>query len=690
MKRFSAFLTVIGFAILAGAALGAEPTKLIPRAVLFGNPDKAQPRISPDGKWLAFVAPVDGVLNVWVAPTDSLSQAKPVTRDTKRGIRMYQWAFTSNHILYSQDEGGNENWNVHVVHLSTGQDRNLTPNSKVAARISQTSARFPEEIVVAINDRNPSFHDLHRMNIVTGKDTLLLENPGMIKDQPVAGFAIDNDLRVRMAQTASPGGGAEVFTLVTEPNNEGSGGAKWESFVTIPPEDGLTTRASEFDASGDVLYVTDSRDRNTAGLFAWNLKTGEKKLLAEDPKSDAGQLLRDPKTLEAQAVSFNYDRNRWKAIDPSVEPDLKALAGVCEGDISVTSRSLDDKTWTVAYAADNAPTKFYLYDRGTRQAKFLFTNRENWAGLPLVKMHPAVIKSRDGLDLVCYYSLPLSVDPDQDGKPEHPVPMVLDIHGGPWARDNWGLNPYFQWLANRGYAVMSVNYRGSTGFGKEFVNAANKQWGAKMHDDLLDVVDWAVKNGIAPKDKIAIMGASYGGYATLVGMTFTPDVFACGVDIVGPSNLVTLIRNAPPYWLASKSMWRTRVGDESSQDGQKFLESRSPLFFVDKINRPLLIGQGANDPRVKRSEADQIVKAMNDKNISVTYILFPDEGHGFARPQNNMAFNAVTEAFLAKHLGGQCEPVGDGFKGSSIQIENGADQVPGLESAKPASAVEKP
>ena len=311
----------------------------------------------------------------------------------------------------------------------------------------------------------------------------------------------------------------------------------------------------------------------------------------------------------------------------------------------------------------------------------MFVNRASLKGLPLVHMHPLVIKSRDGLDLVCYLSLPREVDPDQDGKPDSPCPLVLNVHGGPWARDSWGYDPECQLLANRGYAMLQVNYRGSSGFGKSFLNAGNREWAGKMHDDLLDAVDWAVREKVADPKRIAIMGGSYGGYATLVGLTFTPEVFACGVDIVGPSNILTLLSTIPPYWEPAKQMFRDRVGDFSSDEGRQFLLSRSPLSHVEKIQRPLLIGQGAQDPRVKQAEADQIVKAMQEKKIPVTYVLYPDEGHGFVRPENRLSFYAVTEAFLAEHLGGRAEPFGDAFGGSSLQVPVGANGVKGLTAA---------
>jgi len=365
-----------------------------------------------------------------------------------------------------------------------------------------------------------------------------------------------------------------------------------------------------------------------------------------------------------------------------VADDLAYLGTVADGDISIASQSLDNQRWIVAFLLDDGPVKYYRYDRGDKpQATFLFNNRDDLEGLPLVKMQPEVIKARDGLDLVCYYSLPAGSDADGDLRPDEPLPMVLNVHGGPWARDDWGFDAEHQLLANRGYAVLSVNFRGSTGFGKGFINAGNREWAGKMHDDLLDAVDWAVKEKIADPKRIAIMGGSYGGYATLVGLTFSPETFACGVDIVGPSNILTLLSTIPPYWQPMVQMFKDRVGDFLSKEGKQFLTERSPLSHVEKIVRPLLIAQGKNDQRVKQAEADQIVREMQNKKLPVTYVLYPDEGHGFARPQNRLSFNAVSEAFLAEHLGGRYEPIGSAFEGSTITVPVGAEQVPGLKEA---------
>lgn len=643
-------------------------TPLISREVIFGNPDRASPEISPDGNRLAFLAAVDGVLNVWVGPIDDPASAVPVTQDTKRGIRNYTWAFDNKHILYSQDKGGDENWHVYATHVASKQTRDLTPFDGIQARIQQASHEHPGEVLLAINDRNPALHDIHRVNIETGERKLVQKNEGY------AAFLTDDHLAVRMAMRFTPTGGMEILKRADGEDN-------WTMFTSIPPTDALSTSPVGFDKSGKTLFMVDSRDRNTSALVAFNLETGDRRVLAKDDRADASGVMKHPTDKRIEAVSFTYDRRKWEVIDDSIGEDLKYLKTVADGDVSVDSRSLDDKRWVVSYLMDDGPVRYYRYDRGSRKARFLFTNRKSLEGLPLAKMHPQVIEARDGQKLVSYCSLPAWSDQDRNGMPEKALPMVLFVHGGPWARDNWGLNPYHQWLTNRGYAVLSVNFRGSTGLGKEFTNLGNHEWAGTMHNDLLDAVAWAVEKKIADPKRIAIMGGSYGGYATLVGLTFTPDVFTCGVDIVGPSNLITLMQNIPAYWRPIMPVLSTRVGDHETEEGRAYLTERSPLTHVAKIKKPLLIGQGANDPRVKQVESDQIVSAMKSKQIPVTYVLFPDEGHGFRRPENSKAFNAVTEAFLAEHLGGRYEPIGGDFKGSSIQVPEGVSGVPGLQAA---------
>jgi dipeptidyl aminopeptidase/acylaminoacyl peptidase len=440
-----------------------------------------------------------------------------------------------------------------------------------------------------------------------------------------------------------------------------------------------------FDKAKQKVYLHDSRGRDTAALFALDIQTKARTLLAEDPRADLGGVLRHPTEHTIQAVSFTYARKRWVVLDPAVQADLDALATVATGDVQVVSRTLDDRVWLVAYAMDTSPTRYYLYNRQERQAHWLFTDRPALEQQPLATMYPVVLSARDGLRLVSYYTLPPGSDSNADGIPDQPVPMVLLPHGGPWARDAWGYHPYHQWLANRGYAVLSVNFRSSTGFGKAFINAGDHEWGGKILEDQQDAVQWAMAHGIADPRAVAVMGGSFGGYSTLAGLTMFPDTFACGVAIVGPSNLITLLESIPPYWQPMLELFTSRVGDFRTAEGRALLTKHSPLTYVDHIRSPLLIAQGANDPRVKQAESDQIVSAMQAKNIPVTYVLYPDEGHGFARPENNLSFAAVAEAFLASRLGGRCEAMGQDFHGASIQVPEGAHLVPGLVEALKAT-----
>lgn len=667
------FIVITALAFLTGCAtltnkdqsVSEELKKyqLIPRETLFGNPERAAVRLSPDGQTMSWLAPRDGVMNIWVAPVTNPSDARPITNDRHRGIRSYFWAYTNQHVLYIQDRDGDENWNVYRVNVETAEATNLTDIEGVRAEIEAVSHREPGKILVGLNNRNEQFHDLYELDLMTGERRMIQQNDEW------AGFVTDDDYRVRFATKYQPDG----TILYSRKTPSG-----WEEFMVVPEEDTLNTGLGGFDKSGRVAYLYDSRGRNTTALKSVNLETGEETLIAHDPRADIGGLLSHPTENTIEAVSFEYDRTRWIFLDETVEADFAFLRNVADGDIIITARTLDDNLWMVAYLNDAGPVDYYLFDREERTADYLFSNRSDLKGLPLQPMQPVIIKSRDGLNLVSYLTLPPHAGANEDGIPAEPLPMVLDVHGGPWARDSWGYNATHQWLANRGYAVLSVNFRGSTGFGKDFINAGNKEWGAKMQDDLTDAVNWATERGIADPDRVAIMGGSYGGYATLAGLTFTPDLYAAGVSIVGPSNIITLLETIPPYWAPAIQLFKTRVGDHTTEQGREFLESRSPLNFADRIAAPLLIGQGANDPRVKQSESDQIVEAMEQKGLPVTYVLYPDEGHGFARPENRISFNAVTEAFLAENLGGRFEPIGGAFEGSSITVPHGENQVPGL------------
>jgi len=648
------------------APLAADPSPLIPRRVLFGNPDRANVQISRDGTQLAWLAPRDGVLNIWVAPAAEPARARAVTDDKNRGIREFYWAATGDDIIFTRDTNGDENWHVYRVDVESLAQQDLTPWKGIQARIQEVSPEIPGEILVAVNRRDPKAHDLLRIDLGSGDAKVIEENT-----QGFVGYLTDRQFNVRFAMRMTSSGGQELLR-----RNDAGG---WSTYLLIPPEDSVTTRPLRFNRAGTTLYMLDSRDRNTAALAAIDVESGRRRILAEDPRADAQNVVMSADETRVIAASFVYQRTSWAVLDDDSREDFEKLRELTDGDFSIVSATDDDRTWVVLAQFDDESPKYYLFDRAAKEGRLLFTAREQLADLELRPMRPVVIRSRDGLGLVSYLTTPA-------GDAAAPGPMVLLVHGGPWARDYWGYNALHQWLANRGYAVLSVNYRGSTGFGKNFTNAGDREWAGKMHTDLLDAVDWAVRENVADPARVAIMGGSYGGYATLVGLSFTPEVFACGVDIVGPSNLVTLLESIPAYWTPIVELFVARVGDHRSEEGRKTLLAKSPLERADRIQRPLLIGQGANDPRVKQAESDQIVRALRDHNVPVTYILYPDEGHGFVRPENRMSFYAATEAFLARYLGGACEPVGTDLEGSSIRIEAGAKYIPEVAEALPAAA----
>ena len=640
---------------------------LIPRQVLFGNPDKEHVVESPDGLWLCYLAPVKGVMNIWVGPIDNLSLVKPITNETGRGIHFFDWMWDSRTILFPKDTNGDENWTIYSIDRVTGNEKVLTPLQNVSASILATSQLIPRDVIIALNDRNPDYHDLYLVNLTTGERRMILKNDNFTS------FVLDNNLKVRFATNATPDGGEVIFRHL----DNGS----WSEYLKLGMEDASNTGILGFDRSNKIMYMFDSRKRNTSVLTATNITTGETRVLAESPVADIDSLIFHPTEQTPQAASYNYDRKHWIVFNKSIENDLNFLSTIDDGELNVYWRTLDDKKWFVLFARDNGSYRHYEYDRDTKKVRYLFSLPRSFENLTLSKMHTAIVKSRDGLNLTCYYTLPVWTDVNGNGLPDKPLPLILVVHGGPWDRDTWGFRPTHQWLANRGYAVMSVNFRGSTGFGKNFINAGNLQWGAKMEDDLLDAVNWSIEKGIADPSKLAIMGGSYGGYAALAGMTFAPKIFACGVDVCGPSNLTSDLLSIPPYWKPELASEFKRVGDYRTAAGRELLAERSPLNYVNRIERPLLIAQGVNDPRVKKNESDQIVKAMQEKNLSVTYLVYPDEGHGFVRPENKLSYYAVVEAFLAKQLGGRYEPIGKDFENSSITVPVGGGEIPELVNA---------
>lgn len=645
---------------------------LIPRDHLFGNPTRAQGKVSPDGKWLSWLAPVDGVLNIWIAPRESLGDdaaaATPITKSTDRPIRSSMWSPDSTAVLYIQDKGGDENFLLYSVNIASGKETTLTPFENTRVDIVGGSESIRDQILIGLNNRDPQFHDVHRLNLTTGALELVYENNGY------AGFVADDTLTLRMAMAQNAAGGTDYFRMTDNVVED-------EPFETTAMEDSLTTQPAGYTNDGAILYWIDSRERDTAALFAQDTATGDRTLIAQDDRADISGTLSDKKTGEVLAFSVNYLKTEWTALDDGIAAAFAWLRERLDGEFGVSSRTDDDQTWIVWNDPVTAPARTFVFDRKAETLTPFFVARPELEGAPLQPMHGQEIPARDALTLPSYLTLPPGCDAEATGRPAVPVPMVLLVHGGPWARDDYGFSSTVQWLANRGYAVLQVNFRGSTGFGKGFLNAANKQWGLAMHDDLIDAVDWAVAEGITARDTVAIMGGSYGGYATLAGLAFTPDVFACGVDIVGPSNLETLLATIPPYWAPLVKIFHERMGDPTTPEGLAALKAASPLYKAGAITKPLLILQGANDPRVKQSESDQIAGAMKEAGIPVTYVVFPDEGHGFARPVNSIADSAITENFLAPILGGRSEPIGGTVAASTAEIHEGAGYVTGLEEA---------
>jgi dipeptidyl aminopeptidase/acylaminoacyl peptidase len=631
---------------LGPASARAELPPLVPRAVFFGNPEKTAAQISPDGKQLSYLAPSSqGVLNVWVR-TVSKSDDRMVTNDTKRGIRTHFWSRDNKHLLYMQDVGGNENFHLYSVDLASKDIKDLTPQEGVRASNVITDRNHPGEILVGLNIRDKRLFDMHRVNVTTGESKLDTENPG-----DVLGWGTDPDFVIRVAIAQNPQDGSTILRV------RDSAGAPWRDLITWSAEE--NGNFVDFSSDGKAGYVESSIGSDVTRLVKIDMATGKEiETLAVDPRSDVeGVMVEEAKHLP-QAVSFNYLRTEWKILDPSVKEDFEKLTKVHAGDFSIVSGDDADRTWIVAYNVDDGPIPSYAYDRNTKKATFLFVNRPALLKAKLAKCEPVLIEARDGVKLPSYLTAPVGV-------PKKNLPLVLYVHGGPWGRDTWGYDGTAQWLANRGYAVLQVNFRASTGFGKKFLHLGDKQWGLTMQDDLSDAVKWAVREGIADPKRVAIMGGSYGGYATLAGLAFTPDLYACGVDIVGPSNLRTLLASIPPYWGPVRKTFELRMGEVDKDT--LFNEKISPLFHVDGMKDPLLIGQGLNDPRVNVRESDQIAKALRAKGLPVDYIVYTDEGHGFARPENRLDFFGRTEIFLSKNIGGRSEPWAE-TPGASVEV----------------------
>jgi len=654
-------------------ALAAVP--LIPRDQLFGNPVRYASQISPDAQWLSWLAPYKGVMNLWVAPLRHLEKARALTRETGHGISSFTsnttWTYDNRHILFLQDHNGDGSSHVYSVDIQTSEVQDLTPLDGIRAAIIGVSSTVPNQAVISISSKAVQYGDLYTLNLRDGTRTIALKNQGYLN------FLLDDHLIPRFAIRREASNEETVIRL-----SDGS------VFLTIPVADVRTTRLLSIASSGKEMFALDSRGRDTAALVKFDLTNGAETVLGEDSRADVQDVALDERTHTPLFYSVSLARSDYRAVTPQVRPDLAVMARHDIGDWFFNSQSEDGRYWKLSVFSPKNVTA-WLYDRKKRTLRKLYDTRPILAAAPLVGMRAVTIKSRAGQDLYSYLSLPSSSDPANKGIPNTPQPLMLVVHGGPHNRDIFGFNAIHQWLANRGYAALSVNMRGSTGFGKTFLNASTGEWGTHLDDDLSDAVAWAIQNKIADPARIAIMGGSYGGYAVLRGMTRNPANYACGIDQYGPSDLLAL--QGPNATYGVSALNHNEVGDPSTPDGVARMKDQSPLTHADEIRSPLLVAQGSNDPAVKPSDQSApMVAAVKAAGVPVTYLLYPDEGHGFVRAENNLSFYAVAEQFLKKCLGGRSQPLTpEELHASSIQVVEGADHIPGLASAL-GQSVHKP
>lgn len=613
----------------AAVAARAQPAARIPLKDFFDNPKISSAAISPDGRQLAFLAPEGTRMNVWVCnDPENLDSAKAITHDTQRGIMHFAWTRDSRYVLFEQDRDGDENFHVFradPLHPNA-KAVDLTPMAGARAEVIDLPRGRHAEAIVATNSRDKHFFDAYRLDLKTGELQLIEKNPGDVDSWHVDSHG---DIRACTAQVGTK----------TEIRVRDSATGPFRTLATYTDEDSPTVHG--FSADSTYLYFSSARDADAERLVKLDLKTGKETLIDADPDYDLSEVLISDRNNQLLGVAYNKDRLTYKPFDKQFARDLEILRKLHEGELLFRSSTDDEQKWIIAYDSPTDPGATYLYDRATGHAQFLYRPRPWLPHEGLADMQPISFQSRDGLTIHGYLTLPKGVAAKN-------LPTVLVVHGGPWARDEWGYDPEAQFLANRGFAVLQINYRGSTGYGKKFLNAGNREWGGKMLDDLIDGVDWIVRQGIADKKRIGIYGGSYGGYATLSALAFRPKVFACGVDYVGVSNLLTFMNTIPPYWETFRDLMYKRVGDPKID--QELLRARSPLFAADKIEAPLFVAQGYNDPRVNHTEADQIVRALKANGKPVEYLVKMDEGHGFENPENRLDFYEKMEAFLEKHL----------------------------------------
>jgi dipeptidyl aminopeptidase/acylaminoacyl peptidase len=647
---FCLLLLVPAAGAQAQKAAGLPP--LIDRELIFGNPEIAAAQLSPDGQYIAFLKPWKDTRNVYVkAVSEPFSAARLLTTESHRPVAGYLWTRDSKYILYVKDNDGDENYNVYAVDPAAtpaaGADappsRDLTGLKGVRIVLYDVPKSDPDAVYIGLNDRDKAWHDLYKLKISTGEKTLVRKNTDR-----VTGWDFDLKDQLRLATRNAENGDTEILRVDSDKLTKVYSCTVFETCGPL-----------HFHTDGIRVYMETNKDANLISLVLFDPATGKTEPVDSDPlgEVDFGGALFSEATDQLVETYYFHARAKTYYQDKAFGADVHYLEKQFPSDeISLVSRTRDESKWLFTAASDREPGKTLLFDRKARTITPQYTIRETLPRESLAEMKPVTYKSSDGLEIPAYLTLPRGV-------PAKNLPTLIVPHGGPWGRDNWGYNPLAQFYANRGYAVLMPNFRGSTGYGRKFLDAGNLEWGRKMQDDITWGVKYLVDQGIADPKRVGITGGSYGGYATLAGVAFTPDLYAAAVDIVGPSNLITLMESIPPYWEPIRKMFAMRMGDVRTPEGKAVLVAASPLNSVDKIKTPLLVAQGANDPRVNRREAEQIVIALRDRGFPIEYILAPDEGHGFARPINNMALFMESEKFLAAHLGGRFQ---DGGSAESV------------------------
>ncbi|UCG51452.1 MAG: prolyl oligopeptidase family serine peptidase [Candidatus Latescibacterota bacterium] len=652
MRKALLLLLALGLLVSGVAAEQLEYLDKLPplidRELFFGDPEIAGGRISPDGTYISFLKTYKGHLNIWVKGIgEPFDAARPMSADTTRPVFRYTWTRDGKYILYIQDKGGNENYHAYVIDpaekLKEGQDvpdaRDLTPIEGIRVYFYSFPEKTPDVIYLGLNDRDERYHDVYRVTVSTGERELVWENT-----EKMSGFEFDLDGDLRMATRETDDGGTEFFRVE---------GKELVSVYSVTNEE--IAYIIRFQKEGKRAYMVTNKgdDRDLTQLVLFDPETGQTEYVESDPEKevDFGSAMFSNVTKELIATTYTAERLRiywkdkkWEDAYKKLKKELKKEIG--DGDLYLGSSTLDDRLHIVVVTSDVNPGLAYLYNMDMGKTEFLYNPRPKLPNEHLATMKPVKYKSRDGLTIHGYLTVPKGIKAKN-------LPVIINPHGGPWARDYWGYNPEAQFFANRGYAVLQMNFRASTGYGKAFFNAGKKKWGEEVQNDITDGVKYLIDEGIADPNKVAIYGGSFGGYSTLAGLAFTPDLYACGVDYVGVCNLITLLKSIPPYWEPMRKFFNEQIGDPEDPEDVERLKRQSPLFSADKIKAPLLVVQGANDPRCKMPESQQIVIAMRDLGREVEYLVAADEGHGFAGADNRTGFRVAMEKFFSKHLGGR-------------------------------------